>query len=75
MPLDSLLKMDGYNAAILGRGVRFNTEFIIYDYEEVISISMEMGMTAEEAHEFWEYNQVGAWVGEGTPAFLIRTKD
>lgn len=30
------------------------------------------GMTYEEALEYYEYNQLGAYVGERTPAFLIR---
>ena len=29
-------------------------------------------MTKHEAEEFWEFNMVGAWVGDQTPAFLIR---
>jgi len=29
------------------------------------------GMTYEEAVEYFEYNQMGAWVGERTPCFLI----
>jgi hypothetical protein len=28
------------------------------------------GMSYEEALEFWSFNQVGAWVGDGTPCFL-----
>jgi hypothetical protein len=29
-------------------------------------------MSYEEALEYYEYNQLGAYVGERTPAFLIR---
>jgi len=28
-------------------------------------------MTQEDAQEFFEFNQFGAWVGEGTPCFLF----
>ena len=28
------------------------------------------GMSIEEAEEFFEYNQLGAWVGETTPVFI-----
>ena len=30
----------------------------------------EQGMTTEEAIEFYEYNIVGAYMGEATPIFL-----
>lgn len=32
---------------------------------------VEDGMTEDEAEEFHEFNQIGAWVGERTPAFLV----
>ena len=70
--LDGLLKMDGYNDAILGKCLRFNTEFVIYDYDKVILLLQRDGMTKQEAEEYWEFNMLGAWVGEHTPAFLIR---
>jgi hypothetical protein len=31
---------------------------------------MDDGMTDEEAIEYFEYNQIGAWVGEQTPCFI-----
>ena len=27
-------------------------------------------MTEEEAYEYYNYNMLGAWVGDGTPAFI-----
>ena len=68
---NDLLKMDGYNEAIVGVVHRFGSDFVIYDYKAVISINMQMGMTEEEAEEWWSYNQVGAWVGDQTPGFLM----
>ena len=64
--LDGLLKMDGYNDAILGKCLRFNTEFVIYDYDKVILLLQRDGMTKQEAEEYWEFNMLGAWVGEHT---------
>jgi hypothetical protein len=29
------------------------------------------GMTEEEAVEYFDFNQIGAWVGDRTPCFLI----
>ena len=69
--MNELLTMDGFDEAILGKARRFNIQFVVYDYEKVIEILME-DMNREEAEEYFEYNQVGAWVGEGTPAFLMQ---
>ncbi len=40
-----------------------------YDHAQVIDANMEMGMTEEEALEYFDYNQAGAYVGEQTPQF------
>ena len=68
--LDGLLKMDGYNDAILGKCVRFNTEFILYDLDKVILLLQRDGMTKQDAEEYWEFNMLGAWMGDQTPAFF-----
>jgi hypothetical protein len=31
---------------------------------------MDDGMSYDEAEEFFEYNQIGAYVGESTPCFF-----
>ena len=28
------------------------------------------GMSEEEAYEYYNFNMLGAWVGDGTPAFI-----
>jgi hypothetical protein len=62
---------DGFDDAILGIGQRFNTYFVVYDQAKVIETLMARdGMTEEDADEFFAFNIVGAWVGEGTPCFL-----
>lgn len=65
-----LLVMDGHDDAIIGVGQRFTDHFVVYDFEKVIAKLMEDGMTRDEAVEFHEFNQVGAWVGPRTPVFL-----
>ena len=70
--MNDLLKMDGFNEAIIGEVMRFNDRFILYDHKKVIEILMR-DMSQEEALEYWEFNQVGACVGDGTPAFLMET--
>lgn len=65
------LVMDGYDDCIAGVLQRFGMPLIVvYDKEKVIQKLVDDGMTCDEAHEFFEYNQLGAWMGEGTPAFI-----
>jgi len=67
---------DGLEDAFIGVCRRFNHEPIaIYDYHKCIEIRMEDGGSYEEASEFHEYNTMGAWVGDNTPAFLVRLED
>ena len=61
--------MDGFDDCILGVASRFGSEaFVIYDYDKVIAQLESYGMTYEEAVEYHEFNQLGAYVGERTPA-------
>ena len=69
---EPLLKMDGFDDCIAGVVERFGQEPIVcYDKSKVIDQMISEGMTQEEAVEFFEYNQIGAWVGDRTPCFLI----
>ena len=68
---NELLLMDDYDDAIVGLVDRFGQPTIVcYDKEKVIEKLMADGMTDEEALEWYEYNQIGAWMGETTPCFL-----
>lgn len=72
---DDLLFMPGYDAAIVGVVERCGqAPFIIYDVDLVIDINMEQGMTFDEAVEYFDFNQAGAWVGDSGPGFLHRPK-
>ena len=33
-------------------------------------LAQEDGMTEEEAIEYFEFNQIGAWMGDNTPCFI-----
>jgi len=47
---------------------------VVYDAEKVIKVLMTMDeMTEEEALEYFEFNIVGAYVGEETPLFIWKT--
>ncbi len=65
------LLADGFEDALIGTMRRFNVGPIaLYDYDKCIKILMGRdGMSYEEAVEFFEFNTIGAWVGDGTPAF------
>jgi hypothetical protein len=65
-----MLRVEGFNEAVIGTGTRFNNKFWVYDYNKVIKILMDDGMTEEEAIEYFDFNIGGAWVGEETPVFV-----
>jgi hypothetical protein len=68
---NSMLKMDGFDDCVVGVVLRFGQEPILcYSSQRVIKKLVSKGMTEEEAEEHWEFNQLGAWVGERTPCFL-----
>jgi hypothetical protein len=68
---EDILLMDGYDDCVVGVVEQFGRPPIVcYDRELVIRKLMEDGMTQEEAEEFFEFNQIGAWVGDRTPCFL-----
>jgi len=71
---DDILFMDGFrDDCIVGIGIRFGQEpIIMYDYDKVIAQLMEEGLTEEDAIEWFDYNIIGAWVGERTPGFIVR---
>jgi len=66
------LKLDGFDYAIAGMVERFGLPPIIaYDKDKVLELLHERdGMTFEEAEEYYEYNIIGAWVGDGTPCYI-----
>ena len=71
---EDLIKMDGYDDCLVGVVERFGQDsYFIYDKELVLTkLQKDSNMSYEEALEYYEYNQLGAYVGERTPAFLIR---
>ena len=69
---EGLLKMDGFDDCVAGVCLRFGQEPILaYDHTKVIKQLMDDGITEEEAQEFFEFNQIGAWMGERTPCFIV----
>jgi hypothetical protein len=73
---DDILLMDGYDDCVVGVVEQFGRPPIAcYDRDKVIRKMVADGMTYEEAEEFFEYNQIGAWVGDRTPCFLTQIKN
>jgi hypothetical protein len=68
---DDALKMDGYDDCIIGVSERFGQpNHIVYDLGKVLEKLVSQGLTEDEALEWYEFNMLGAYVGETTPSFL-----
>ena len=62
-----LLKADGYDEAVIGLDARSGS--LIYSIEMILDI-LERDMCAEDALEYFEFNILGAYVGEQTPIYM-----
>ena len=66
-----LLTMDGFDKCIIGVVERCGQPPIVcYDRQKVIDKLIEEGATYDDAVDFFEFNQIGAWMGESTPCFI-----
>lgn len=72
---DALL-CDGFDDAIIGMAERINLGPVVaYDIDKMLDIMVERdGMTYEEAIEYFDYNIIGAWMGEFTPVFIKKNE-
>jgi len=68
-----LLCMDGFDDCIEGIIERFGMEPILcYNKQKVIAKLISNGIkNEEEAEEYFQFNQLGAWLGDKTPCFII----
>lgn len=70
---EEAIEFNGIEGALIGWVERFGLEpILIYDYDKTIRCLMDEGMTEEEAVEWYGYNTIGTWAGDGTPCFLHR---
>tara|TARA_R100000908_G_scaffold62359_1_gene41524 strand:+ start:965 stop:1234 length:270 start_codon:yes stop_codon:yes gene_type:complete len=69
---EELLTADGLDEAIIGVCMRYGQpDVVAYDFLKVLNILVDRdGMSPEEALEFFEYNVIGAGMGERTPVFV-----
>lgn len=82
-----MLKLDGFDDCVIGVCHRFQESVLIYDREKIIdklakdmiepgpvNTARERAEQAEQdAIEYFEFNIIGAWVGETTPCFLTKS--
>lgn len=61
-----------YDEHIVGVGYRFTFGPVLtYTLRGILKAHVEKdGMTMEQAREYFEFNTLGAWVGDGTPMFI-----
>ena len=73
---DSIITADGFELAFLGCGYSFGGSYAIYDFSTCMEILMQRdGMTYDEAEEYFEFNVIGAFVGDRMPVFLLSMKE
>jgi hypothetical protein len=67
---DALLA-DGFEQALIGYVERSTQPpLALYDRQKCIEILMLRDhMSINDANEFFEFNVIGAWMGDNTPAF------
>ena len=70
------LLCDGFDEAIIGMAERINLGPVVaYDVDKIINILMERDeMTYEDAIEYFDYNILGAWMGENTPVYVFNNQ-
>lgn len=68
---EEMLFADGFEEALIGTVQVFGKPpLALYDYRKCVEILMKRdGMSEDESEEYLEYNTLGAYVGESTPAF------
>lgn len=71
---EQVLLAHGFEDAFLGvSSCPGRPVLAVYDVEKCLDILVERdGMGPEEAREYFDFNVMGSWGGEGTPVFLER---
>ena len=71
----SVVLADGFDQALIGVAHRFGwlQPVAVYDIDKCLAIIMDDGCTYEEAQEHFDYNVIGAWVGDQTPIYVRRS--
>ena len=71
-----ILEPSSFDEAIVGIVQRIDRDPVVcYSVSKIIEILAESGMDDDEAYEYYEYNILGAYMGEGTPMFVEMLPD
>jgi hypothetical protein len=62
---EEILKADGFDDAVIG--IDANSVRLIYSVQKCIEVLKNDGMDEMDAVEYFEFNVLGAYVGEKTP--------
>ena len=62
---EEILKADGFDNAVIG--IDTDSMRLIYSVQKCIEVLKKDGMDEIDAVEYFEYNVLGAYVGEKTP--------
>ena len=66
-----ILRADGFDECVVGIAYRFGqTPILAYDRDKMLEKLVGEGLDYAEAEEYFEFNIIGAWMGEGTPCFV-----
>ena len=73
---EDFLFADGFDSAIIGCSIGFDSGRVIYDITQMMEILVqEESCTEQEAWEFLEFNTFGAYVGDKTPIYMAGNND
>jgi hypothetical protein len=74
---DEILLADGFEDALVGWVVGACRQPVAcYDYDKCAEILVKRdGMDEDEAYEYIDFNVIGAYVGPGTPLFVVNVRD
>lgn len=69
-----MLTADGFDSAIIGViRCKGRPDVVCYDYEKCVEILISDGsLDRAAAIDYLEFNVTDAYLGEGTPAFLVK---
>jgi hypothetical protein len=69
---ESALLIDDADSAFIGFTSRPGLPLLaVYDYEKLVDVFINDGLSYEDAVEWVDFNIVGAWHGEKTPIIVM----
>lgn len=70
---EDALILEGFDEAIIGLAERINLGPVVaYDVNKIYEILMNKhNMSYEEAIEYFNFNIIGAWMGDFTPVYIF----